>query len=393
MRRCAALLLALSACSSPPPAPPPPAPPPSPGRAPLSPPGTEGLTPAPCSKRIDLARNHAAARAFDPGPRRLSARTTLSFVVRGPPPVLRWTSSRPGAIQFEDAPAGLVRITAGEPGVTLARLEIGDGEEEASVLISVPMFVVVVTDSDFTTMLDRVFGLGRRERAVLEEAKRTVLAVYDRVNLRVAFRSLGEGLPTELPSDAFMMATLHGDLRACVTPRSSLLHTEFGGYGEGDGTRRLDRSPVHVCPAIFARHPDTMAAMVKDRARLLADESAAPLYEAIVGRAVGELLAHEIGHQLLGCDNRGERRFWRCHDRLPHSLMNKAGERSFTDRTGVVIEPTQYASYWRSDFPAAGTFEDRGLAAINRLPDDGQAVLDRILPVPPALAEDVPCPP
>jgi hypothetical protein len=170
-----------------------------------------------------------------------------------------------------------------------------------------------------------------------------------------------------------------------------VLSTEFGGYAEGDIDVRLLRAPVHLCPAIFARHPDTMAEMVKRRARLLADPRAAPLYVAVIGRALGELLAHEIGHQLLGCDTRGERLHWRCHDRLPHSLMNKAGERSFSDRTGVTLVPTQYSSLWRDDFPAPGTYEDRGVAAINGLPPEGQAVLDRILPVPPALGEAPPC--
>jgi hypothetical protein len=151
------------------------------------------------------------------------------------------------------------------------------------------------------------------------------------------------------------------------------------------------REPVHVCPAIFTRHPDTMAAMVKRRARLLADDRGRAIYVAVVGRALGELLAHEIGHQLLGCDLRGERRSWRCHDRLPHSVMNKAGERSFSDRTGITLVPTPYSSIWRDDFPAPGTYEDGSVAAINRLAPSDQAVLDRILPVPPALADEPPC--
>jgi hypothetical protein len=176
-----------------------------------------------------------------------------------------------------------------------------------------------------------------------------------------------------------------------VTPRSSLLNTEFGGYAEGDGTRRLDRSPVHLCPAIFARRPDTMAALVRHRVELLTDEQGAALYVAILGRAIGELLAHEVGHQLLGCDNRGERRTWRCHDRGAHDLMNKAGERSFTDRTGVTIKATAYTSHWRDDFPAPGTYEDGGVAAIDRLSATDQAALEAILPAPPALAEEMPC--
>jgi hypothetical protein len=241
-------------------------------------------------------------------------------------------------------------------------------------------------------MLDRELGLGGREQEVMTHAKRTLEAIYAGANVRVAFRvGLGEELPATLPPGGFIEATVHGDLGRCVPPRGNPFYTEFGGYGEGDSGQRLVRAPVHVCPAIFARHPDTMAAMVKHRARLLAGEDGATLYAMIVGRALGELLAHEIGHQLLGCDYRGERRTWRCHDRLAHSLMNKAGERSFSDRTGITLTATPYSSTWRDDFPAPGTYEDHGVTAINRMPPEEQAVLDRILPVPPGLAEEAPC--
>jgi hypothetical protein len=226
----------------------------------------------------------------------------------------------------------------------------------------------------------------------MTEAKRAFDAIFEGANVRAAFRvGLAEDVPAGLPAGTFIEAVIHGSLRSCVTPRSSALATEFGGYGEGDSLKRLVAAPVHVCPAIFARHPDTMAEMVRRRARLLADDRGAVLYTTIVGRALGELLAHEVGHQLIGCDTRGERRLWRCHDRLPHSLMNKAGERSFTDRTGVVLVATAQGSVWRDDFPAPGTYEDHGAAAIDRLPADAQAVIDDILPVPPALREEPPC--
>jgi hypothetical protein len=365
-----------------------------PGLEPASPPGTEGLRPTPCSPRIDLSAASAAQRAFDPDVGSLSGRITLPFHIREPIGAWSFSSSRPGALHIEQGPAGVVTLVAGEPGATLVRLLAGEpgAPEEASALISVPMFVRVSGDADLAGMLDRDLGLAGRERDVMLEAKRALHAIYARANVRFAFRvGLDEDVPAALPAGGFIEATLHGLLRGCVTPRSSLLATEFGGYGEGDSGARLVRAPVHVCPAIFARHPDTMAAMVGHRARVLADDRGAALYTAIIGRALGELLAHEIGHQLLGCDMRGERRSWRCHDRLPRSLMNKAGERSFLDRTGIVIKPTQYTSFWRDDFPAPGTYEDRGVAAINLLPPEGQAVLDRILPVPPALAEEPPC--
>ncbi len=399
LRGAAALSLGLAvlACAAPPAPPPPPvAAPLLPGLEPLSPPGTEGLRAAPCARRLNLSAASAEQRAFAPGARALAGRTTLAFHVRDPARPLRWSSSRPGALRFEDAEPGTVTLVAGEPGATLVRLAAGEpgaaDAEEASALVSVPVFVRIAAAPELAAMLDRELGLAGRERELMTEAKRVLEAIYARANVRFVFHAgLGEELPATLPAGTFIDATVHGLLRDCVTPRSSLLSTEFGGYGEGDGARRLVMAPVHVCPAIFTRHPDTMAAMIKSRARILAEDGGAALYTAILGRALGELLAHEIGHQLLGCDNRGERRTWRCHDRLPRSLMNKAGERSFFDRTGVVIKPTQYTSYWRDDFPAPGTYEDQGVGAVDALPPEGQAVLDRILPVPPALAELAPC--
>jgi hypothetical protein len=92
-----------------------------------------------------------------------------------------------------------------------------------------------------------------------------------------------------LGSGGFIEATVHGRLQSCVTPRSSLLSTEFGGYAEGDSGQRLLLAPVHVCPGIFVKHPDTMEAMVKRRAR--------PAPETTLG---GEGPVHARAHHDVG---------------------------------------------------------------------------------------------
>lgn len=388
-----------SACSSPPPVSLPAAPVPLTwvGREPDSPPGTEGLSASPCASDLDLSASSPDERAFGPTSRAITGRTTLSFAAGGPRAAGRWSSSRAGALGFETGATGSVTLLAGEAGATVARFVEPDGQE-ASIRISVPQFVRVRGDAALDAMLRATLGLGGRAQEVFTEAKRAIDAIYREVNVRVVWDlGLGERLPAQLDEGGFaagrfIEATLHGSLESCVTPGSSLLYTEFGGHADGTSLKRLLSAPVHVCPAIFARHPDALAWMVKNRERLLHDASGGHLYASIVGRAIAETLAHEVGHQLLGCDTSGEKRLLRCHDRLSSSLMNKAGERSFLDRTGILIKPTQYSSTVREDFPAKGSYEDHGVEAINRLSPEGQAVLDRILPVPGALAAEVPCP-
>ncbi|MDB4994953.1 MAG: hypothetical protein JWM74_2385, partial [Myxococcaceae bacterium] len=326
LRRLASLLLTAlcaGACSSPPAALPP-----APigltwaGREPDSPPGTEGLRAAPCAGSRDLSASSPEERAFGPTTRSITGRTTLSSA----PGAGIWSSSRPEALRFEVDPSGSVTLLAGEAGATLARL-VGPSGEQASMLVSVPQFVRVRGDTKFDAMLRDTLGLAGRDHEVFAEAKRAIDAIYREVNVRVVWDiGLGERLPPQLDRGGFaegrfIEATLHGSLQSCVTPGSSLLYTEFGGHADGTSLKRLLSAPVHVCPAIFARHPDALAWMVKSRARLLADPRGAELYPSIVGRAIAETLAHEVGHQLLGCDTSGERRLLRCHDRLPKSLM------------------------------------------------------------------------
>jgi hypothetical protein len=360
--------------------------------APTSPPGTDDLHATPCSAHLDLSGNLPELRAF--GQREAPAVTTLRAEMDAARGEITWSTARPLAVSFLDRTGPVARIAAGQPGAALIEARVGS--DVASILVSVPQFVRVRADARFASMLDTVLGLGDEERDVLAEARRALDAIYDSVNLRIVFDvEFHQSLPAELVSrgfaeGSFIDAVLHGDVLQCVTPRSTIVYTDFGGYAEGRGDRRLLNAPVHVCPGVFAKHDDSMAWMVAHREKLLADPRGKLLYVTIIGRAVGELLAHEIGHQLLGCETREAGWSARCHDLTPGTLMNNAGERSFTARTGIVLKPAPYGIV-RADFPAPGSYEDRGVAALNRLSPYAQSVLDRLLPVPPALARYAPC--
>jgi hypothetical protein len=92
----------------------------------------------------------------------------------------------------------------------------------------------------------------------------------------------------------------------------------------------------------------------------------------VIGRLIGETMAHEIVHALIGPVH------------LPNTpdvndLMEVGGNRHFQQRTG--IEDTAHTS------PVVpSNFVDHGIAAIGGIGAGNQALLDANFPVPPAFA-------
>lgn len=93
----------------------------------------------------------------------------------------------------------------------------------------------------------------------------------------------------------------------------------------------------------------------------------------LIGRAIGFTVAHEILHGLLGFEIPTGH-----HDpAIPGDIMNPGSDLGITDRTGIVVTDN-------TNFPAPGSFDDQGFAAMARVTATTQAVIDRFFPVPPA---------
>jgi hypothetical protein len=97
------------------------------------------------------------------------------------------------------------------------------------------------------------------------------------------------------------------------------------------------------------------------------------LWIEIMGRLIGETIAHEICHALLAfAIPTGHN-----SPSVPWDLMNNGFQRSFLQRTGIEITD-------RPNFPAPGSYRDGGIAAIGGLLTVNQARIDGVFPVPPA---------
>jgi hypothetical protein len=97
------------------------------------------------------------------------------------------------------------------------------------------------------------------------------------------------------------------------------------------------------------------------------------LWIEIMGRLMGENIAHEIHHSLLAFA------IPTGHNAppIPWDLMNRGGERPWIQRTGIEILDT-------ANFPNPGTYNDGGIGAISGVQTVNQARVDSVFPVPPA---------
>ena len=95
----------------------------------------------------------------------------------------------------------------------------------------------------------------------------------------------------------------------------------------------------------------------------------------IMARLMGETMAHEIHHALLG----GWAGFVGGHNSpaIPFDLMNQGNTRGWFQRTGIEIRDP-------ANFRKPGSYRDGGLTAMGTLQPVNQAKVDSVFPVPPA---------
>jgi hypothetical protein len=114
----------------------------------------------------------------------------------------------------------------------------------------------------------------------------------------------------------------------------------------------------------------------------MTDPEIKSIWIEIMSRLLGETIAHEIHHALLG----GWPGFMSGHNPpapfgspplIPFDLMNRGTERSWLQRTGIEILNL-------ANFPQPGSYRDGGMYAISGMQPANQVKVDSVFPVPPA---------
>lgn len=346
---------------------------------------------------IEDASLDADRRAF--GPRRLDKSGQAVLQVRVPRlPAggsVRW-STPPGEAGHYTFAGGAAtqdgmraEITALRPGLSNVDVEVRDAAgtviESQKLPLSIPQFVAVDVGAATFTPLMAGFGLLDVEiEEILRSAKETCDTVLNTANVRTIWRMppFGETLPAQFGAGGagaglVTQATFQGD-----PPQAALYGRTLRGTG-AIGPMSFDES-IDVFAGAF---DDPVAGNANEEVDEATNEIVATIVAfggmsssekalafVVFGRVLGETLAHEIVHSLIGATLSDG--FHNAHPGFRDDLMNHGIDRSFESRSGFEITAPL----------GSGTIDvilrDRGVVFVNIITGDAQAQANQSFPIP-----------
>lgn len=342
------------------------------------------------------------ARAFNPQSNDITGETSLSVRIRKTNELpedafIRW--SIPPAANGDYVLASgattqageTVKITMLRPGLTEIDVELrrtdGTVLESVKYPLSLPQFVSVAIDSSTFTPVLTGFGLIAAEiETILIESKRACQTILNTANVRTVWlmAPFNETLPAQFAPGGTATSNL-----TTATLRGN--HPTLYGlttYGTGVAGPTSYNDVIDVFPGAFSNAvpapnanqnvdevTNSIISVIASSA--LTSTSEKNLAITIFGRLIGETLAHEILHSLIGFNISGLD-----HNPAPgiaSDIMNLGFNRSFSARTGFDIDVAQIAGGNLQSIIVG----DRDVFFINIPTGVAQAQLNTNFPVPP----------
>ncbi|HEU5135087.1 MAG TPA: hypothetical protein VFU13_08085 [Steroidobacteraceae bacterium] len=324
-----------------------------------------------------------ALRAFSPGSN--SGQTTLRAVVYGAPAgsTWHWTVANPAGARFVAPNAYVTDVIAGDPGLTDVTFEARDPRGARlgtrTIKISVPQFVVIDEEAAAFDAELVAYHLQDVKSLVLQKVRQVVDNLVRRANVRTIWRlaPFNEPLPVHLAVGGFAA----GKFNALTIRGTHPTDPAVAGTTANPAPTTFDEA-INIYPGAFRQNTmdiaaDVTAAVNRIAAMNLTDPNIKFIWIEIMARLMGENIAHEIFHALLGR--------WPGFGATGHNnpavdfdILNSGSERNWLQRTAIEILDL-------ANFPRPGSYRDGGVAAISSLQAGNQAKVDSVFPVPPAL--------
>ena len=277
-------------------------------------------------------------------------------------------------------------LAPGEAVVTLTVSRLTDGgpvvEPRLAVPLAVPQFVRVVMGSGFGPALGTL-GLRSAQDAVVRTIAETARALLVPANVRLVFATspLNESMPAHLArstpryASLVTVAQLDGDPPPALAGKLGVTVPHPSRAGADVGPDDYDERVVVFAGSLAVSRsssplPDLSAALVRVRGELSGSAPDAhweALGVLLAGRVLGQVLAHEVTHSLIGPDALGGASV-EGHHATPRGALMDNGVQSLQDGTGIDVTD---AAAW----PAPGSYRDHGVAGMSQMSTETVALL------------------
>lgn len=313
-----------------------------------------------------------------------SGKTTLRAVVTNAPAgsTWHWSVADGAKVQIVSPTAHITEILAGHPGLVDFTFEAADpgGKSlaKATSKLCVPQFIAIYEDAAAFNGQLVAYHLDDVKAALLQRVKAVVDFVMLNANVRTIWTiaPFNEALPAQLEAGGFAAGKFN---RLTIRGRNA---AEPGTAGEvpsaGAGATKPDE-PIDIWPGAYTTPGTDVGIEVSNIVAKVAslnmtDPVIKTIWIEIMGRLIGETIAHEVHHALLAfAIPTGHN-----SPLIPWDLMNFGTQRSFVQRTGIEILDM-------ANFPRPGSYRDGGVYAISGVQTANQTKVDSVFPVPPAL--------
>ena len=351
---------------------------------------------------LDTNTALAETRAFNPATHDITGSISLEVQVRNAPAgfTIRWTPTEPSALDVASASAQATVVKGKRPGQTKLDVAVFDGgTQKASVKLSicVPQFVTI---NENAALFDGVLAqlkLNTRKADVLRVARDVCKSLLKTANVRTVWRMapFSETVPAHIDAAFVTTLSIEGEPpndpgTGNPIPLFGITRSSATGLGASSFNETITLTPgaydvpQPVTPGTQGTMVDveTQAILIEVQSTVSPSTALLDFAVQVFGRLVGETMAHEITHSLIGvsvgkigADG---------HNAPPVTtaageLLNDWLNRSFRQRTG--FEDTAHTS------PVdPNNFVDHGPNSINRLGGDNQGLINTRFPVPPNFA-------
>ena len=294
-----------------------------------------------------------AVRSFSPGNPLVgksadnSGKTMLRAVVTNAPAgsTWHWSVSSPTAAEIVSPSAYITEVIAGDPGLTNitfeARDQGGTSLGKKTVKLSVPQFVVIDEEAASFNPQLVAYHLADVKATLLQRVKHVVDFLLANANVRTVWllAPFNDLAPPHLAAGGFAASKYNQLTIRGVHPGNPATAGTTASAGAGP---IKPNEPIDIFPAAY-RTPggdvgaDVAAIVSKIAALNMTDPEIKSIWIEIMARLLGETVAHEICHALLGnwlgfVGAHNPRAPFGSHPLIPFDLMNVGGERLWLQR-------------------------------------------------------------